>query len=416
MDYQYNGRYNSQTTNTKDLYTKKYLQRNKRRKVNSPVHGFRNYSTPSNYGDNVIPRDLRENRYTEQVGYSNSPPQVANVQDLAKLQQLQGLMRDVENIKQAFSQYQADQLDQIQAKQIEEQLKALLFPEVEELPKLNLAKPDKIASSWNASEVLKDFLFIGAGYDKRQRALVTNPYKCDRDDSKVSERQDFLKEHNIRFFLNMAGHESQKELKDISYDISPKQVYSVPLNDVDSWPGQKMVEALDNASDFITKAYYVHCKYKEQYRSPTGSLTKNPPKVLIHCVAGVNRSAFVVVWWLVKHHKLELKNAWNLVVKRRDSAVSWKDITLGGRITPEKERFFEQIERNLPKYYEVKEGNKRSREDDENHSNNCVNYKNKEKLSRAKLENSGETFIAAKENNEFKKYLWYKKAKEQLTS
>lgn len=43
----------------------------------------------------------------------------------------------------------------------------------------------------------------------------------------------------------------------------------------------------------------------------------------------------VAVWWLVKYHGLYLKDAWDLVRKRRDSGAHWKDVALGGECPPD---------------------------------------------------------------------------------
>lgn len=60
-----------------------------------------------------------------------------------------------------------------------------------------------------------------------------------------------------------------------------------------------------------------------------------PPAIFVHCVAGVNRSPMVVVWWLCRYHGLHLRDAWDLVRMRRDSGAHWKDVTLGGTCPPE---------------------------------------------------------------------------------
>lgn len=287
------------------------------------------------------------------------------------------------------------------------------FDKFIKLPMVNLEDPIDCSTRWNASEILKDFLYIGAGFDKNQRCLVTNSYKLERNDKYSIRRKDYLKDKNILFYLNMAGHEAQKELKDISYDIKNAQSCRVGLNDVDSWAGEPMLEALEKGCDFLNKAYYVHCCYKKKFEE------KNPPKVLVHCVAGVNRSAFVVVWWLVKYHKLYLKEAWNLVVERRDRGVGWQDITLGGSIPDKVDVVAKQIESSLTNFYriagskKVDEAARKSQHlfftgDKENQQNqhNVVSLK--------LMECSNGALISAKEENKFKKYFWYKRADELL--
>ena len=77
--------------------------------------------------------------------------------------------------------------------------------------------------------------------------------------------------------------------------------------------------------------------------------------VLSYCVAGVNRSPFVVVWWLVKYHNVGPEKAWDLVRKRRDVGVCWINQTLGGPVNVVdgercvKQKWFEELKLKFSK-------------------------------------------------------------------
>lgn len=289
-----------------------------------------------------------------------------------------------------------------------------LLRDVDLLKNLDLSEPVSCETGWNASEIIKNFLYIGSGYDRNQRCLVNNPYKLVGEDRHLIEREKFVKDKNIKFFLNMAGHPEQQELRGITYpgDAENNQIKSIELNDVDSWGGQSMEEALEEGANFIQQAYYVHIGF-----------TKLLPavervKILVHCVAGVNRSAFVVVWWLVKYHGLFLKDAWNLVVERRDSGVNWLNQTLGGEVEEEIEEIGANIEKYPVKFY-TRDPTQSGKSKHQYLVEATVPKPSKRPLHHHPitlelLNDSGEEVIFATSDNTFPKYFWYHNAKRLL--
>eukprot|EP00511_Aplanochytrium_stocchinoi_P010115 CAMPEP_0204862662 /NCGR_PEP_ID=MMETSP1348-20121228/2714_1 /ASSEMBLY_ACC=CAM_ASM_000700 /TAXON_ID=215587 /ORGANISM="Aplanochytrium stocchinoi, Strain GSBS06" /LENGTH=584 /DNA_ID=CAMNT_0052012725 /DNA_START=425 /DNA_END=2179 /DNA_ORIENTATION=- len=200
---------------------------------------------------------------------------------------------------------------------------------------LDLSPPVSTDTSWNASEILKDFLFVGAGWDQNGRCLVN---RVGDPPALVTERLDWCRRHNLIFNLNMAGSPLQKELEGINYPLPEAVNISVDVNDVDCWANE-MEEAFDKGAEFLQMTWNEHMKQKklakeQQAKYPNSQVVMIPPTVFVHCVAGVNRSPFVVVWWMVRYHGIHLLDAWELVRRRRDSGARWTDITLGGAAPP----------------------------------------------------------------------------------
>lgn len=148
----------------------------------------------------------------------------------------------------------------------------------------------------------------------------------------------WCRSRNLSYVLNMAGSPLQRELQGISYPLTECKEMKIDMNDVDAWDGRDMEEGFEKGARFIQDAWEAHKSVKEQNRklAHTGSkIIRQPPRVFVHCVAGVNRSPMVAVWWLVKYHGLHLRDAWDLVRKRRDSGAHWKDVALGGECPPD---------------------------------------------------------------------------------
>jgi hypothetical protein len=179
---------------------------------------------------------------------------------------------------------------------------------------------------FNVSEVLKGFLYVGAGYDASNR-VVTNLPNDNADPALRAERLGWFLQNNVRFALNMAGSPLQKEILGLTYPTEDSIIkLALDVNDVDEWQ-ETMLEQFEKGAQFIEKAYQEHLSVK---RSVTAESPGKAPSIFVHCVAGVNRSPFVVVWWLVKHQNVLPETAWDLVRKRRDAGVNWTNITLGG--------------------------------------------------------------------------------------
>lgn len=184
------------------------------------------------------------------------------------------------------------------------------------------ARPPTGVNSFNVSEIIKDFLYVGAGFDERGRCVTNFPGD---DISLVAERAAWFDEKNVRFALNMAGSPLQVELKGMSYPSPAVRALSLDVNDLETWE-PNMEPSFDNGAAFIHQAALAHLSAKQDH-----SLDVKPPAIFVHCVAGVNRSPFVVIWWLVKYCGFSVEESWEMVRNRRDVGVAWKDETLGGR-------------------------------------------------------------------------------------
>eukprot|EP00924_Labyrinthula_sp_SR-Ha-C_P008959 snap_masked-scaffold_2-processed-gene-7.53-mRNA-1 protein AED:1.00 eAED:1.00 QI:0/-1/0/0/-1/1/1/0/518 len=260
--------------------------------------------------------------------------------------------------------------------------------------KLDLSFPFSCSTSWNASEILRGFLYVGAGFDKNRRCLVNNNFSFTDVDPHVEERIKFAEDHSLVYFLNMAASPNQLELSSISYptqkDKSPNFVKSISMNDVDAW-NPEMDASLFQAANFIQEVFKIHLFAKTEFRSPTQRVWL--PRILVHCVAGVNRSALAVVFWLAKFHNLRLDDAWDLVVQRRDHGVEWKNTTLSGPVpTKEVLRSLESLQDRgeLWRLYEIQDAN------------------GEEQMSEGILWNAGERVVKAKTEHPFPKFIWYK--------
>ena len=138
----------------------------------------------------------------------------------------------------------------------------------------------------------------------------------------------------------MAGSPKQEQLVGITYpDQQDIDFEKIDLNDLDVW--EPYMEAKFNqGADFIQVASEKFLsererlnRLKKKHPNSSNNLGK-PPSIFVHCVAGVNRSAFVVVWWLVKYHSMSMEQAWELVTTRRDQGANWNGVCLGGMYPP----------------------------------------------------------------------------------
>ena len=143
----------------------------------------------------------------------------------------------------------------------------------------------------------------------------------------MAAKQKWYSHYNVQYALNMAGSPRQVELKDMTYPVEVN-VLSLDVNDIPEWE-DGMEEAFEEGAKFIQKAHDDHIQFLVQGKEG------HPPSIFVHCVAGVNRSPFVVVWWLVKYKRQNCHQAWDLVRKRRDVGVMWEDQTLGGSMFSE---------------------------------------------------------------------------------
>ncbi|GBG25920.1 Dual specificity protein phosphatase 1B [Hondaea fermentalgiana] len=198
---------------------------------------------------------------------------------------------------------------------------------------IDLSPPADTRTHWNASEVIKGFLYVGAGWDQNQRCLVNR--KADPVELKAS-RLSWCRDHNMCYALNMAGSPMQRELRGISYVLPETRSVRIDVNDLDTWDEKTMRAGFDRGAEFIEEAWKAHSVAKERCLLASNSQVRIvPPTIFVHCVAGVNRSPMCVVWWLCKYHGVRIRDAWELVRRRRDQGAHWTDVTLGGPSPPE---------------------------------------------------------------------------------
>ncbi len=203
-------------------------------------------------------------------------------------------------------------------------------------PKLDFSEPDNCATPFNCSEVIKNFLYLGAGYDVNGRCLTNR--QSDPQQLRL-ERLVFCRQRNIAYALNMAASPLQEQLIGIEYPPPEIRIKGIDMNDLDEWLPE-MSRMFDDGAAFIEEASVDHLNKLQQISdaqasSPPGSsppVQIKPPAIFVHCVAGVNRSPMVVVWWLAKYHGFSVHEAWDLVRKRRDTGAQWKGIALGGAV------------------------------------------------------------------------------------
>jgi hypothetical protein len=237
----------------------------------------------------------------------------------------------------------------------------------------------------NASLVIHDFLFIGAGNCSVSPIMLTQPPCVDDSeptDYSFGQRKSMLKQfyehNNIRFIVNVSARDqfmrcaeyvrarhlptlifcnslsmypisanrtySAAETSDLFTNLSEQgtealqthlngdhvTVFLVHMEDVEHWPQDQASAAaralrltgavardtflqsvaLDCAAIGIEIAWRAHCHHCCQSEG-------EPPKVIVHCAGGINRSPATVVWWLCRYRGLPLQEAWDLVKVQR---------------------------------------------------------------------------------------------------
>ena len=190
---------------------------------------------------------------------------------------------------------------------------------------------------FNVSEVIKDFLYVGAGFDEFGRCVTNLPHDG-ADPVQRSRRLAWFMQHNVTFALNMAGSPLQKEIAGLTYPRTAPgelEILSIDVNDLDTFDAG-MAASFDAGAAFVQHAFLAAHQFKQKHAASSaaaGGGSFRSPSIFVHCVAGVNRSPFVVAWWLVKYHGFSASDAWDLVRKRRDVGVHWENMTMGGPIS-----------------------------------------------------------------------------------
>jgi protein-tyrosine phosphatase len=110
--------------------------------------------------------------------------------------------------------------------------------------------------------------------------IIDNLYICDAESAKN------LPNNDRKFIIvNCAD-----ELKDMKHD------YLVPLYD---GRNKNLIEQLDDAYEFINKNL------------------NDKKKIIVHCQAGVSRSAAVIIYYLMKSKNIKYNDAYNILKKVR---------------------------------------------------------------------------------------------------
>lgn len=208
-------------------------------------------------------------------------------------------------------------------------------------PKIDFSEPQKYSTPFNCSEVIKNFLFLGAGFDVNGRCLTN---RQGDPPALRAERLAWFRQNNVSYALNMAASPLQEQLVGIEYPPPEIRIKGIDMNDLDEWVPE-MARMFDEGAAFIEEACNDHLNVQQQCidqqaTNPPGTVQyiyKKPPGIFVHCVAGVNRSPMVVVWWLAKYHGFSVKDAWDLVRNRRDAGAQWSGITLGGAVSDDVE-------------------------------------------------------------------------------
>ena len=196
--------------------------------------------------------------------------------------------------------------------------------------------PIKSFPRWNTTDIFDGFLFLGAGKDDNGRSL---PYHKGESDALWSEKNTFFAVHNIRYVLNMASVAT--ELKDSSYSVQKGAIkyLGLPMNDTEEFTNEMGI-MFDQGAAFIEECCRLHLSMKSRQDA-------QPMSIYVHCVAGVHRSAMVVVWWMVKYHSWNLRHAWGTVRNIRDKSCNWRNVTLGGSPEDKKSNWFIGCWKNL---------------------------------------------------------------------
>ena len=196
--------------------------------------------------------------------------------------------------------------------------------------------PIKSFPRWNTTDIFDGFLFLGAGKDDNGRSL---PYHKGESDALWSEKNTFFHAHNIRYVLNMASVAT--ELKDSSYSVQKGAIkyLGLPMNDTEEFTNEMGI-MFDQGAAFIEECCRLHLSMKSRQDA-------QPMSIYVHCVAGVHRSAMVVVWWMVKYHSWNLRHAWGTVRNIRDKSCNWRNVTLGGSPEDKKSNWFIGCWKNL---------------------------------------------------------------------
>ena len=110
---------------------------------------------------------------------------------------------------------------------------------------------------WNCTCIVRDFLFLAAGYDARGRSLLVREGE---PPSETASRAAWYRRRGVGFCLNMAGSGHQHELRGAAYPEvpgggRPLELKRIDLNDVDHWDAASMRPGFEAGARFIEGAF-----------------------------------------------------------------------------------------------------------------------------------------------------------------
>jgi len=152
--------------------------------------------------------------------------------------------------------------------------------------------------------------------------------ECLRCKQRVAEPDD-LKQHEQRLhvsqiteFLFMGNADQSNSIQELKFDSCITAIlnvsYEVPNKVVlvyNSLEGNYKHLPIDDTEEFkIINFFEEASKFIEEQRLNSTTTT---PRILVHCRAGVSRSATIVIAYLMRYHKYSLLSALTLVRSRR---------------------------------------------------------------------------------------------------
>eukprot|EP01102_Stenamoeba_stenopodia_P003440 TRINITY_DN13446_c0_g1_i1.p1 TRINITY_DN13446_c0_g1~~TRINITY_DN13446_c0_g1_i1.p1 ORF type:complete len:254 (+),score=47.41 TRINITY_DN13446_c0_g1_i1:77-838(+) len=146
-----------------------------------------------------------------------------------------------------------------------------------------------------------DDVYEDLGYTSYYTPSEIYPFLYLGDATHATERR-ILDQFNIRYIVNCANDVESAFLNDPDF-----RYLNIQVSDE---PSSYIATHFENAFEFLDQA-------KDNYDKAVQSGDANPPRALVHCMAGISRSATVVIAYCMRTHKMPLKEAVKFVKKHR---------------------------------------------------------------------------------------------------
>mmetsp|Transcript_23228 Transcript_23228/g.75545 ORF Transcript_23228/g.75545 Transcript_23228/m.75545 type:complete len:600 (-) Transcript_23228:442-2241(-) len=207
----------------------------------------------------------------------------------------------------------------------------------------------------NTSEVIKGFVFLGAGGQKNEE--VEKPIMVSEMSKQFRERKMILQkwydDNRIRYILNLAKDEQGMEKMKYPFEyeeVEPEtsrpdlrtmriendddddetiRVLRLPMKDTNEYDVENSWELFE-AARFLERAWRRHKKFlmrslneEIQGKSRRENSPNRPVMVMIHCYGGINRSPLALIYWLLRfcsHRSVDQDNVIERVKHRRRTA------------------------------------------------------------------------------------------------